>query len=51
MLGYTMGSYALGYYSEPESHHPVNDLLPPEMALGRRPREKADAGALLVDVG
>jgi ectoine hydroxylase-related dioxygenase (phytanoyl-CoA dioxygenase family) len=51
LLGYTMGNYALGYYSEPESQHPVNDILPPEIALGRKPRERADATNLLADVG
>jgi ectoine hydroxylase-related dioxygenase (phytanoyl-CoA dioxygenase family) len=37
LLGYTMGSYALGYYSEPGEVR-GNDLHPPERALGRRPR-------------
>ena len=44
LLGYTMGNYALGYYShpesDPESHDDVrSDIRPPEAALGRRPRE------------
>ena len=38
LLGYTQGNYALGYYSDPESEEPGRDVLPPEMALGRRPR-------------
>jgi ectoine hydroxylase-related dioxygenase (phytanoyl-CoA dioxygenase family) len=38
LLGYTQGNYALGYFSDPESHEPGRDILPPEMALGRRPR-------------
>lgn len=38
MLGYTQGEYALGYYSEPESAAGGYGTLPPEVALGRRPR-------------
>lgn len=38
MLGYTQGEYALGYYSEPESAAGEYGTLPPEVALGRRPR-------------
>lgn len=41
LLGYTMGTYALGYYSDPERVHPVSDLRPPELALGRKPRKRA----------
>jgi len=37
MLGYTQGNYALGYYSDPEQISASSDILPPEMALGRRP--------------
>lgn len=40
LLGYTMGNYALGYYSNPEEVASNSDILPPEYALGRRPREK-----------
>jgi len=39
LLGYTQGNYALGYYSDPESTEPGRDIIPPEFALGRRPRE------------
>ena len=42
LLGYTMGDYALGYWSDPESEPGADrgtDLNPPERALGRRPRE------------
>jgi len=39
LLGYTQGNYALGYYTDPESTAPNRDILPPEMALGRKPRE------------
>lgn len=42
LLGYTMGDYALGYYSDP-TVDPVDlsgrsDISPPERALGRKPR-------------
>lgn len=41
LLGYTMANYALGYYSNPqEPGQGKLDTLPPEFALGRRPREK-----------
>ena len=39
LLGYTQGNYALGYFSDPESNEPNRDILPPEMALGRKPRK------------
>lgn len=39
LLGYTQGNYALGYFSDPESTEPNRDILPPEMALGRKPRK------------
>ncbi len=40
LLGYTMGNYALGYYSDPEAHDEVrSDIRPPETVLGRRPRK------------
>lgn len=38
LLGYTMGSYALGYFSDPDNVLQASDLLPPELALGRKPR-------------
>ena len=40
LMGYTMGNYALGYYSDPRAVvlEGVTDLLPPEVALDRRPR-------------
>jgi ectoine hydroxylase-related dioxygenase (phytanoyl-CoA dioxygenase family) len=37
LLGYTMGNYALGYYSHPEMVDGLPDTLPPEVAIGRRP--------------
>ncbi len=37
LLGYTQGTYALGYYSEPGEMGSVSDLRPPELALGRTP--------------
>lgn len=49
LLGYTMGNYALGYYSSPDGTYPSGltmstDLAPPESALGRKPRESHSAG-------
>ena len=39
LLGYTMGNYALGYYSDPrELLDGRTDILAPEFALGREPR-------------
>ena len=38
MLGYTMGNYALGYYSDPHDMNAVTDILAPEFVLGRKPR-------------
>ncbi|MEM7339857.1 MAG: phytanoyl-CoA dioxygenase family protein [Actinomycetota bacterium] len=52
LLGYTMGNYALGYYSDPGQTLPVSDILPPEMALGRKPRAgtaNADLSGLTAD--
>ena len=37
LLGYTMGNYALGYYSHPEMVDGLPDTLPPEIAIGRGP--------------
>jgi ectoine hydroxylase-related dioxygenase (phytanoyl-CoA dioxygenase family) len=42
LIGYTMGDYALGYYSDPDAEPGTeagSDLRPPERALGRRPRQ------------
>jgi len=41
LLGYTQGTYALGYYSDPEGVGPESDILPPEVILGRLPRSGA----------
>ena len=41
LLGYTQGTYALGYYSDPENRFDNFDILPPEMSLGRKPGEDA----------
>jgi ectoine hydroxylase-related dioxygenase (phytanoyl-CoA dioxygenase family) len=41
LLGYTQGNYALGYFSDPDCVQENADILPPEMALGRMPREGA----------
>ena len=42
LLGYTMGNYALGYYSHPEMVDGLPDTLPPEMAIGRLPEDIPD---------
>ena len=47
LMGYTMGNYALGYYSRPDQVLEVADLLPPELALGRKPRAKHDNPAMV----
>jgi ectoine hydroxylase-related dioxygenase (phytanoyl-CoA dioxygenase family) len=39
LLGYTMGNYALGYYSEPEMAEGVSDTTPPEFVLGKKPNK------------
>lgn len=42
LLGYTMGNYALGYYSDPQPRDEVrSDIQPPEGVLGRRPRKES----------
>jgi ectoine hydroxylase-related dioxygenase (phytanoyl-CoA dioxygenase family) len=51
LLGYTMGDYALGYFSDP-TVAPTDigggsDLRPPERALGRRPRAGIGASETL----
>ena len=47
MLGYTMGDYALGYYSDPDEVLQVSDIRPPELALGRKPRARIDGTDLV----
>jgi ectoine hydroxylase-related dioxygenase (phytanoyl-CoA dioxygenase family) len=49
LLGYTMGNYALGYYSHPEMVDGLPDTLPPEIAIGRRP--EAIPGNTLISNG
>lgn len=39
LLGYTMGNYALGYYSEPSMANGVSDTTPPEYAIGKQPEK------------
>lgn len=46
LLGYTMGNYALGYYSDPYEIRAAVDTLPPELALGRKPRERLDSSII-----
>ena len=45
LLGYTQGNYALGYFTDPQQHRPGQDILPPEAALGRKPRRGAGFSA------
>lgn len=41
LIGYTMGNYALGYYSDPdEVREDFTDILAPEFVLGRAPRKE-----------
>jgi ectoine hydroxylase-related dioxygenase (phytanoyl-CoA dioxygenase family) len=44
LLGYSMGSYALGYFSMKEPPEGMPDTLPPEMALGRLPGKAPSLG-------
>jgi ectoine hydroxylase-related dioxygenase (phytanoyl-CoA dioxygenase family) len=45
LLGYTMGNYALGYYSDPNGMGARGaGILQPETALGTRSRNKVDMG-------
>ena len=46
-MGYSMGNYALGYYSDPYGMPGPVDLLTPEIALGRKPSSKHSNSALL----
>jgi ectoine hydroxylase-related dioxygenase (phytanoyl-CoA dioxygenase family) len=46
LLGYSMGSYALGYFSMAEPPKGMPDTLPPEMALGRLPGTAPSYGAV-----
>ncbi len=51
MLGYTLGSYALGYYSPPLPPGEGPELVPPFHALGRKASESALGSAdLLADI-
>ena len=51
LLGYTMGSYALGYFSPPEPSPDIPDTAPPELALGRLPREAPTAKKIAETAG
>ncbi|MGK0338204.1 MAG: hypothetical protein ACJAXW_001130 [Candidatus Azotimanducaceae bacterium] len=44
LLGYTMGSTACGYYSEPLPAGEGRELCPPEFAVGRGPRPERSMG-------
>lgn len=39
LIGYSFGNYSLGFYTDPTRKGEFSDVLPPEMALGRWPRE------------
>ena len=43
LLGYTQGNYALGYWSDPLNKDIDSGVLPPELALGRKPNSKFSA--------
>ena len=47
LMGYSMGNYALGYYSDPSGMPGPVDLLTPEIVLGRKPGSKHSNSALL----
>ena len=52
LLGYTMGDYALGYFSDPDvapDEVAGSDIRPPERALGRKPRESLGVSAILAE--
>jgi len=42
LIGYTQGTYGLGYFSDPEKPAETFDLMVPELALGRGPRHRAE---------
>ena len=48
LMGYSMGNYALGYYSDPHDMPGPVDLLTPEMVLGRKPSSKHSNSGLLL---
>lgn len=39
LIGYSFGNYSLGFFTDPTRTGQVSDILPPEAALGRWPRE------------
>lgn len=39
LIGYSFGNYSLGFFSDPTRSGVFSDIMPPEMALGRWPRE------------
>lgn len=48
LIGYTMGSYALGYFTPPLPPHEGPELAPPEHALGHKGGESALGSAELL---
>ncbi len=51
LLGYPMGNYALGYYSEPTAPIGQSGILAPERAVGRAPRKGHSFTATVVGDG
>jgi len=39
LMGYSFGNYSLGFYTDPSKQNQFSDIVPPEVALGRWPRE------------
>lgn len=39
LIGYSFGNYALGFFTDPRKSGQYSDIMPPEFALGRWPRE------------
>ena len=39
LIGYSFGNYSLGFYTDPTKTEQFSDIVPPEVALGRWPRE------------
>jgi hypothetical protein len=50
VIGYAMGSYALGYYSPPLPPGEGPEVVPPEYALGRRASAGLGSAALLAAI-
>ena len=46
LLGYTMGNYALGYYSDPYDQASSAGILPPERAVGSQSRNELSSAVV-----